>query len=475
MRRLFLFLGLFFLLADTGFSLLQHLQMPLDGDLAGIVLPSAWYSEVLRDPFGFSVLWEGKRYAATNRFFVHWFMGVYFRQVPLFLQHFTDPVGSVYLAAALLKTGIQVGIAWLLAAYISGTGNPLRKGFLLAAVLVVPLFQHTAYGGTMGVISQSVTYTCFYSLPLGVLLLFLLPFYRAWQKGGGQPLHWSVVVVLPVLAVVLAFSGPLGAPAGLLAGGLGLAGLLKRAATDRRWLSELLQPVPRPLLYTGTFFMLLCLYTLYIGQFNLENETANLPLWERYARLPAGLFNLLTIRLGLPLLVSAVALNGFLLHRQQQLGDEQAAVVLRILKGLALFSVFFILLLPLGGYREYRPNLIRQDTLLPVILCLVFGFGLSAFRLLQVGSGLFRKRYSIFVVAVLAVFTLADASLTRENRCEKAALETIARSQEPVVRLSNDCRVLSWVRITDPRDSEMNGRLLLLWQVTPELRLYYQE
>ena len=171
----------------------------------------------------------------------------------------------------------------------------------------------------------------------------------------------------------------------------------------------------------------------------------------------------------------SVLLNGYLLNRQKRQGNEQAAEVLHILKVLALFSVLFILLLPLGGYREYRPDVIRQDTMLPVLFCLLFGFGLSAFRLLRAGAGVFRKRYAVFTVALLLLFTLADAVLPGENRCEKAALETIARSSEPVVRLPNDCLVLSWVRITNPRDSELNGRLLQRWRVTPEVRLYYQE
>ena len=42
----------------------------------------------------------------------------------------------------------------------------------------------------------------------------------------------------------------------------------------------------------------MCLYSLFIGLNNAENEWATLPLAERYGRLPLGVYYMLTSKLG---------------------------------------------------------------------------------------------------------------------------------------------------------------------------------
>jgi hypothetical protein len=462
------------LLAGLAWSFLQYFHMPLDGDMAGIILPGPHYSRVLNDPFGLSALLHGERYSAPNRFFAHGFMALYFKTVPAGLQQFASPIDSVYLACALLKTGVHLLIGLMLAAFISGSARPLQPGFLLAAMLVFPFFQNTAYQGTMGIIDPSVTYTCFYALPMAVLLLFFRPFQRALQAEGRLDMPLWQKILWAVLAVALAFSGPVVLPAVLLASALVAVYFWKKTAGTAlgNRVAQTIRQIPATWKFYLVFFSLLCLYSLYIGTFNAENNNS-VDLAERYARLPEGLLNQFSMRLGLPLLLLGVLANAVLLKKQS--GNPEAARTLRMLQWLAVFSLIYIFLLPLGGYREYRPDIVRRDTILPVLLCLVYGFGLSTYLLLRQFQGKFKITYRVAVALFLAIFVNANLSLPDQNRCERAALEKIARSPEKIVRLNDGCTVLAWVKISNYRESDLQGQLLQLWGVTGERRYYFQE
>lgn len=475
--RWFIFVLIF---TDIAYSFCQHFHIALDGDMAAIILPAEWYHRVLEDPFGFSAIFQGEKYGAPNRFFVHWFMGFYFKNIPALLQHFVSPIDSVYLACALLKTAIQVLIGWMLAAYISETANLSRREFLLAAVLILPLFQNADYRGTMGVIEGSITYTCFYALPMGLLLLFFFPFFRAIRSGSDLQLSFLQKIMLACLAVVLAFNGPLVPPVVLITCLLilfyfGFQYFRKNGepSSPLSWIAYA-GNMPKQLLAYLLIFSILCLYSLWLGTYNVENDAATVPVLERYTRLPLGMFNQFSLRLGLPLLLALVLVNAVFLKK---LKNEEAARMLKILKWVGLFCLLFILLLPLGGYRDYRPNIIRRDTLLPVLLCLMFCFGLTSSFLLRELPQRFRKFFAGGIVFVLVFYTAADVNprLFDHNRCQRAALEQLATSPEKVVHLSTDCTVLTWTPVTNERDSELYGRLLLHWGVTKEMKYFYQK
>jgi hypothetical protein len=474
-------LFLLFLLLDTVYSFNQHLNVELDGDMAAIILPAKWYSHVLQDPFGLGVLLKDEVYAAPNRFFAHQLLSGYFKSVPLALQAFLSPIESVYMASALLKIAIQLLLTFLLAAYCNPAGEEGHwKKLLLAAVLVVPLFHTSGYNVQMGILDKSITYTVFYALSMGLLLLFFLPFYRAAYTG--QPLRLGLLpnVALAVLAVVLAFNGPLVpavvaiiCPAALLYSGwqqwqhhraLPAAGRLRAAVAG----------ISRPQLFHFVFISLLCLYSLYIGLNNEESLTgASISIAERYSRLPMGLFYQLTGKLGIPLLLLLVILNTVLLRRQAATPERRRLVT--IVKWLGFFALIYLLLLPLGGYRVYRPDIIRRDTFLPVILGLVFAYGLTSLYLLRTLPRPQAGRYG-FGIAVFVVFmTLADKPVKGDNACEKASLRQLADSTEPIVRLENaECKVMSWFPITDPAESDPNAQMLQYWGITKEKHLYYQ-
>jgi hypothetical protein len=338
---------------------------------------------VLHDPFGLRALLHHEMYPAPNRFFAHIFLSVYFRHVPLLLQAVLSPVDSAYAAAAVLKLAIHALLVYVLAVAVSNSRNVLGRKFLLAAVLITPLLQTAGYNGQMGVIDISVTYAVFYALPVALLLLFFLPFLREALHGETPRLSLLSYLGLLGLAIVLAFNGPIVPPTVLIICPSALllswhrrfraypasVPLVPRAA-------KALGDIPLPKLVLFLFFSALSLYSLYLGRYNAENLWASLPLVERYARLPLGVFYQLTGKLGFPLLLAMLLLNAWLIRRMVLTALGRRAQ--HTLKWLGVFSLIFILLLPMGGYRAYREYIIRRDTILPIIVGIIGCFALSS-------------------------------------------------------------------------------------------------
>ncbi|MCB9283182.1 MAG: hypothetical protein H6563_03840 [Lewinellaceae bacterium] len=457
-RILYPFLCLFLLL-DLGYSFHQHFQMALDGDMASIILPAEGYSAVLNDPFGLRVLLHGEHYPAPNRFFAHWTMSKYFKSVPFLFQAACPPIDSIYAASALAKTLIQGFLIWLLATYISGKTNPFRKEFILAAVLITPLFQTFGYNIQMGIIDKSVTYTFFFALPLGLLLLFFLPFFRSVIRKENWTPKPLQMVLLALLAVILSFNGPL------------IPGVVLIVCPFILVYSGWKKKLTRPHLFLFLFISAWCLYSFFIGMNNAENAANSLPVGERYLRIPHGLFALFSQKIGPPLLLVVTISNVLILRRFKK--NPQARMILHFSKWIALFALLYLFLLPLGGYREYRPDIVRRDTMMPLFLCLFLLFGWSSSFLIHHLSS-FKKGYLALIVGVLLLFTFADAPHRPPHACEREGLEILSRSQEPIVRLPSDCNILSWTRITDPKGSEWNAQLLMYWGVTDKKRLYFQ-
>ncbi|GAB3304096.1 hypothetical protein ACFQT0_25495 [Hymenobacter humi] len=489
LKRHWHYLLLLFLLFDFGYSFWHYMQFALDGDLAPVVWPSEGFSHVLRDPFGLRVLLHNDRYPAPNRFFAHFFLFEYFRHVPLWLQHLLSPLDSLYAACALVKITAHALIVYALAVAVSNRTHVLHEHFLLAAVLVSPLLQTSGFNYQMGVVDWSITYTAFYALPLALLLLFFLPFFRAAVHGTPLRVSWWGYAGLVGLALIVSFSSPtIPGTALVVCPAVLLVGWYRRfaARSGQPWLlraSRALGDIPRPVLILFGLLSALSLYSLFIGLNNSENLWTNLPLAQRYARLPLGVYYQFTSQfltdepltgVGLPLLLAMLLVNAFLLGRQQRtpLGTHTLAV----LKLLALFALIYLLLLPLGGYRSYREFIVRRDTILPITIGMIAAFALSAFYLLTHLPKPSRWQYATAVAAFLAVFTLADQfQPNKSNACERALFTTLAQSPAPIVRLPATCTMMDWQPLTDYRKSELNGQMLQYWGITKTPKRYYQQ
>ena len=202
---------LIILLLDLGYSFYQHYHMPLGGDMAGIIkpTPTKGYYQVLNDPIGLDVLLNKKIHFNPNRFFAHWSASTYFLNIPILLQKAVEPIDSIYLSCAIVKIIVQILIIYLLATYISNTGNIFKPDFLIAATLITPLFQTSGYCRYLGIIDQSVIYTFFYAFSLGLLLLFFLPFFKAIYYGKKPIFNLVINILLALFIIVLSFNGPL--------------------------------------------------------------------------------------------------------------------------------------------------------------------------------------------------------------------------------------------------------------------------
>lgn len=471
------FLLLLFVLGDLGYSFIQHSNQPLDGDMAGGIVPAEDVKMVLKHPLGLEALISGQTYSNPNKFFSHWIFKEYFTAVPVALQNFTQPIESVYLSCALAKTAIQAALIFLLAFVVSGTGSVFRLDFMAAAALVTPLFQTNGYRGYMGIIDTSTTYTFFYALPIVLLLLYFLPLLCRYYQDKQQDLPLPAKILWIPLALVVCLSGPLNPGIALILSGMLIVYALRKNYPDagqdgfiRKMLLSI-RRIPKSYWFYLLPVSILSLYSLYIGQYNVINDGHPATVTSLYFKLPEGIYNQFTQKLGFPVLFIILIINAIWISRKFK--TTEGSKILQLYKWIGLFALIYILLLPLGGYREYRPLVLRFDTILPVTLSLIFLFGASTLFLLKNINRSKRFWYVPGIVAMMLIFTFADKADSHKNQCEKNALQQIARSTETTIAIPNDCTVLSWWKIKNPEASEMNARLLNQWRITKEKRLYY--
>jgi len=258
--------------------------------------------------------------------------------------------------------------------------------------------------------------------------------------------------------VYLPFSGPLIAPLILMIAPLMIINfLLKKTSFN----------LPLGMLFLLVF---IALYSFYLGSFNLENGD-EVSILERYKLLPYGLFYQLTNRPALPIFLVFIIGNLWWIKQNQQ--PSIAKQLLSLSKIMSWFAIIYILILPLGGYREYRPFILRMDTLMPVNFGLFILYGASTLYILNKIIGKSKKIYVGILLIFSLIFLNANRSDFNENGCERNALERIAMTDKNTVKLEEACDVLSWEVIRDPENSRSNARLFERWNLTDTIKLYY--
>lgn len=474
-KKVINYMLLMLLLADLTYSFMQHISMPLDGDMAGGIVPAQDVKPILNDPFGISVLTKNAVYPNPNRFFAHWTYFNYFNQVPICLQNFVSPVQSVYLSSAIAKIVIQFMFIVVLAIYITGRSHIFNSDFLLASILIVPLLQTNGYRSYMGIIDPSITYTFFYALPCLALLWYYLPFYFDTLYGSAKLKSLFAKFLVFVLCIFVVFNGALN-PGIILTISLliGINCFLKtdqKISLSHRFLKSF-KMLPKSHLIFYVIISLLSLYSLYIGKNNAIFIGETVSIGERYARVPLGLIIMISQKLGYPILLLLIGFNIFLLKRNPQFDDGKKS--LRVFGWMVLFSLLYMMLLPLGGYKDYRPNILRYDTMMPVTIGLIFMYSKSSFIIIKNLSGNFKFLYVLIIALFSVVFTNADKPEFDKNSCEKSALLKISISKNKTVFIESNCTILSWSKITNPANSELNGQLLKKWKITLDDKRYYQ-
>ena len=464
------------LLCDIGYTFLQNYYTPFDGDMAGGIVPAPDVKPVLEHPFGLKIFTGHTTYPNPNKFFCHWSFYEYFNHVPLFLQNFTNPIDSAYLSCALAKTGIQLAIIFLLSLFISG--RIFSFGFLVAAVLITPLFQTNGYRSYMGIIDPSTTYTFFYALPAVLILIYFAPlFLKHFYNTGLKGIKYLKYLWIP-LALVSGLSGPLNPGISLVISLLIFIFLFsqnggKLPFTNRftRFKSAI-QNIPGEYFFFLIPICLFSLYSLFLGRYNSVDLSNRLPLSVLYSRLPAGIFYSFTQKPGFPVLFLILAINAIIIR--YKLMTSEGEKILDTFKWIGLFALIYILLLPLGGYRSYRPYVLRYDTIIPITLSVMFIFGKTTLFILKNSSGKQKHWYLPLIIVVLLIFTISDEPEFGKNTCEKNAILQIAGSKEPIVKIDDHCTVMSWTIIENPQESELNASLLKIWRIIDDDKLYYQ-
>ncbi len=464
------------LLSDIGYSFVQHLSMPLDGDMAGGIVPGNGVAQIFKDPFGVSVITKNAIYPNPNRFFAHLTFYEYFNYLPGFLQRFVNPIDSIYLSCALAKIAIQIAFIVLFSFYITGKRKIFNNDFLLSAILIVPLFQTNGYRSYMGIIDPSITYTFFYALPCAILLLIYLPFFRCYFYDSVFPSNKFILFIIFASTIFITLNGPLVPGIVLviflvLIFNLSMKGeTISRGSVFQKLSLDFMKASKTPLIFFGIIGVL-SLYSLYIGSNNAIFLNDSIPISQRYIRIPLGIYTVLTQKIGFPVLLLMILINAVLIYKYFK--NDEGAKILNIMKCIGLFSFLYIILLPLGGYKSYRPNIVRYDTIMPITIALIFFYGKSTFFIMHILSGKSKFWYVFLVFSFSALFTLSDKPEFKKNECEKAALNKIAIAKERVVLINSECSVLSWGEIKNPIESDLNSQLLIKWKVINEKKLYY--
>lgn len=456
------------LIADSVHSFRQHHQMCMDGDMTFNVLLSDDVKKILDDPLALGVLLHDEQYLNPNRYFAHLANHHYCWNAPIWLQSIVDPIESIYLSQAIFKIFLQLCLIFLLAYFISPNAKWYHAERLLPALLVTPFFQTFGFNIQMGIIDKSMTYDFFYALPIIFVGLYFMPVYLSFRnRKKMNALHF--IWMIPC-AFIVAFSGPLNLGIAPVISLMVLTGLSIQniKANGGLKLRILLRD---SVFWAAGIMVVICSYSLFINALAGTMAEDIPPLGERYLLLLKGIPSLFAEKIGLSWLIALILLNLLILRKDNLVHWRWTKVYAWV----GAVIVIYMALLPLGGYRSYRPWIIRFDTFMPVTLLLVWLFGVSAFQIISGKVSGWKFAYYFAVIYSLVYFTQYDKLPDSAYDCERRMLHEIASSPEKIVKISEPCSVVDWQSITDFRMSEKQAELLLHWNVTREKKLFYYE
>ncbi|MCC7025551.1 MAG: hypothetical protein IT265_01255 [Saprospiraceae bacterium] len=448
---------------DIVFSFYQYYYIPLDGDLSAIIAPSPQFQKMMHDPFGMHALINHEMYMGSNRFFAHWTMKLYFESIPILFQHFTDPITSIYLSCAFAK--IITHLLLVILAWYYCLEKPIIKSlhFILFTLIISSFFQTYGFHNTMAIIDTSITYHFFYAWPMCLLMVFYLPFIIRFYHNKHFQFSPIQQIFSYLLALIMAFNGPL-LPAivtiisFIIAMSIICACLKNHEKnTFFNYFKLQISLIPKSLIFLYFFTIITSIYSLYIGTFNVENLNTKVSILERYQKLPFGLFKILSENLGWSLFIVFTCTNIYLARKINALSTYKMN---RTIKYIGLFILLYIALLPLGGYREYRPFILRYDTLIPVTLIILMLNGTLIINNLHHINQRYKKYYIGFLVFIVAALNISDSKIPKNNLCEKNALLNISNSNNDTLRLTNDCTVMSWNKIKKSEALHLNSIFL---------------
>ncbi|MBR1626110.1 MAG: hypothetical protein IJ681_03085 [Bacteroidales bacterium] len=475
-KTLFVF-TVVFVFFDVIYSFRQHYNAVLDGDIPESVLPLPYIESVFADPLGIKTIINNNPHAAPNRFFSHYFENRWFNSVPFAFQLISDPIHSVYLSQGLFKTIIQVLLIYLLTVFTFGTFLPFNKWkHWLVILFYSALFQSCGKVRSMGIIDPAVTYVFFYAMPLLFLMLYLLPFIfeefysKKAFKSKIFTFIWSIVFLL-----LSNFSGPVNTGTALVFIAvifLRYIRLYTKRAKRKPYILNFFKYIPKHFWLYLLPLGVVALYSLFLGTYNTMWTEEAIPLKVRFLLLPRGIFEMFVHNFGFSILTTGCLINTVLLLRTKNKNYENAA---SLFAWILLFTCIYILLLPLGGYRHYRPYIIRYDTVICISVAFFFYEVYSSLILLSevLKNKTQRGIYITYIIIFAGYFFVIDDPASWRKTEEKEMMYKIAESKDNPVILDRNVTVIAWEPANEPQKSVNSAKCMKLWNITKDEKLFY--
>jgi hypothetical protein len=168
-----------------------------------------------------------------------------------------------------------------------------------------------------------------------------------------------------------------------------------------------------------------------------------------------------------------IGINLFILNKINQ----PSFIFYRNQLGLILiFSIIYVCLLPFGGFRPYRPYIVRYDTFMPVTFALIYFIGITTIHILALTNTKYSKGYIGLIVLFIGIFTWVDHDLeSNHNKDQKEVLYILHHSSDTLINMPRHCNVGTW-STTDYDDEQimvMLNKIFIQWEIIkPYQRVY---
>lgn len=411
----------------------------LDGDIPDILV-NVYHTPIYDDPLGLEAIWHQRKIANVNRYIVCIAEKVFFTTVGRFIHGIDNPTEKVhvlYSSIAICKILIQAMITLLMSLLLRRVlGSSVWIWWMVFNLLI----SHDIFYEQIGIIDHSINYTFFYAFAAGLQLVFYFVLHT-WlfipRKG------ILMTILLYALVIVTVFSNTFV----LAIHGLGMVVYSVYIYKERRLnLHEL------SFLF---FWAILTLYSIYLGTFNIENIPDPNSFLSRYTLLGKGLWYIFTHHFAWILIISGAIAQEYC-FRRQKLPIYQQWVYL-----IVFLCLIYIVLIPFGGYRPYRPYYIRYDTLMPVTIAMIW---LLVYRHIIIQKFNTNKWYSIYAALFITTFLIFQlvGKENMTNALESKTLISIAQTTSPDIQISRDSELLSWDKVDPSRAEDYTKTLQLL-------------
>ncbi len=451
-----------FLLFDILFSAYHYYHLNLDGDLPKLAVPILWYEDVLNDPFGLKAVTQDVSYGGAGRYMCHQLSVLWceyvFRAIHLLVK---NPIVCVYLTTSCLATCIHLGFIWLMKQFVEVTTKLNLFAVLLVCCLTTVFIKYNKYYDAIGIIDRSASYAIFYALPLLLLAWFFLPFYKGYHTG---QINFSIFqhVRHALLALFLAFSSPLTQPlVFLIVCWLIFFYLVQNNKSDLKLLL-----LNKTFLIHVSILLLLSVYAFYVSKFNSERNLS-MPLTERYYLLLKGMYYLLTLSKAFFFIGILTSINIYFLFNNRKVLEFRKKLYLLI--PLACVALSYLFLLPLGGYRSYRPYIVRYDTFLPITFFIAFFLvSTSIFIFTKLDKVFLKIAYGLTLILFIGIFTAMDINPEKSvNACQKKSLYFLHQHKDTVLTIPRECPLGTWSTqdFDDEQTQIMLTKLFRKWEI----------